>query len=140
MSDSFVTPWTLAHQAPLSMEFSRQEYWSELPFPSPGDLPDPGIELASPALIGRFFTTEPPGEPYVIYNLLRFLQTFNLNRWQPPPGSPSQQKPSCPPTVPGTKGEGSSCQHSQSTEEWEQGIPRPGGVESLQIDRLAHRV
>ena len=53
-------PWTVACQAPLSMEFSRQEYWSGLPFPIPGDLPDPGIErvfLASPALAGRFFTT-----------------------------------------------------------------------------------
>ena len=46
----FVTPWAAARQAPLSMGFSRQEYWSELPFPSPGDLPDPGIELGSPAL------------------------------------------------------------------------------------------
>ena len=57
-SNSFETPWTVARQAPLSMEFSRQEYWSELSFPSPGDLPDPGIELAflmSPALAGRFF-------------------------------------------------------------------------------------
>ena len=45
-------PWTVAHQAPLSMEFSRQEYWSGLPFPSPGDLPDPGIKPRSPA----FFT------------------------------------------------------------------------------------
>ena len=43
-------PWTVAHQAPLSMEFSRQEYWSGLPFPSPGDLPEPGIEPESPAL------------------------------------------------------------------------------------------
>ena len=54
------TLWTVACQAPLSMGFSRQEYWSGLPFPSPGDLPDPGIEptsLASPALAGRFFTT-----------------------------------------------------------------------------------
>ena len=62
----FVTPWTIAHQAPLSMEFSRQEYWSRLSFPSPGDLPDPGIEPASPessALAGEFFTTEPPGNP-----------------------------------------------------------------------------
>ena len=61
---TFVTPWTVAHQASLSMEFSRQEYWSRLPFPSPWDLPDPGIELASPlspALARRFFTTEPPG-------------------------------------------------------------------------------
>ena len=45
------------------MEFSRQEYWSRLPFPSPGDLSDPGIEPVSPALAGRFFTTEPPGKP-----------------------------------------------------------------------------
>ncbi len=55
-----VTPWTVACQAPLSMEFSRQEYWSGLSCPSPGDLPDPGIEptsLMSPALAGRFFTT-----------------------------------------------------------------------------------
>ena len=65
MSNS-VTPWTVAHQAPLSMGFSRQKYWSRLPFPPPGVLPDPGIEaasLVSPALAGRFFTTEPPGKP-----------------------------------------------------------------------------
>ena len=62
----FATQWTVAHQAPLSMEFSRQEYWSGLPFPTPGDLPEPGIKtasLASPALTGRFFTTMPPGKP-----------------------------------------------------------------------------
>jgi len=56
----FATPWTVAHQAPLSMGFSRQEYWSVLPFPPPGDLPDSGTELMSPtssALAGRFFTT-----------------------------------------------------------------------------------
>ena len=56
----FAAPWTVAHQAPLSMEFSKQEYWSGLPFPTPGDLPDPGIKptsFASPALAGRFFTT-----------------------------------------------------------------------------------
>jgi len=51
------------HQAPLSMEFPRQEYWSGLPFPSSKDLPDPGIKLMSPALMGRFFTTEPPEKP-----------------------------------------------------------------------------
>ena len=50
MSDSFATLWTVAHQAPPSMGFSRQEYWSGLPFPSPGDLPDPGIKPAFPAL------------------------------------------------------------------------------------------
>ena len=56
----FVTPWTVAHQAPLSVGFSRQEYWIGLPFPPPGDLPDPGIEptsLAFLALAGGFFTT-----------------------------------------------------------------------------------
>ena len=56
----FATPWTVAHQASLSMGFPRQEYWSELPFPSPGALSDPGIEpasLMSPALAGRFLTT-----------------------------------------------------------------------------------
>ena len=63
MSDSFVTPWkTIAHQVPLSTGFSRQEYWSGLPFPSSGDLPDPGIETMSPALAGGFFTTKPPGK------------------------------------------------------------------------------
>ena len=55
----FVTPWTVAHQAPLSMEFSMQKYWSGLPFPSPGGLPDPGIESRCPSLAGEFFTTEP---------------------------------------------------------------------------------
>ena len=59
MSDS-VTLWTVACQAPLSTEFSRQEDWSGLPFPSPGDLPDPGIEPRSPALAGEFLTTAPP--------------------------------------------------------------------------------
>ena len=59
----FVTQKTVAHQAPLSIEFSRQDYCSELPFSSLGDLPDPGIKPASPALAGGFFTTEPPGKP-----------------------------------------------------------------------------
>ena len=65
--DSFMAPWTGARQAPLSMGFSTQEYWSGLPFPPPGDLPDPGIEpvsLMSPALGGGFFATEPPGKPH----------------------------------------------------------------------------
>ena len=56
-----MTPWTVAHRAPLSIGFSRQEYWSGLPFPPPWDLPDPGIKPASPALAARFFTTELPG-------------------------------------------------------------------------------
>ena len=53
----------VAHQTPLSMEFPRREYWSGLPFPAPGDLLDPGIESASSALAGSFFTTEPLGKP-----------------------------------------------------------------------------
>ena len=60
ISNSLATPWTVAYQAPLSLGFSRQEYWSRLPFSSPGDLPDPGIKPTSPALAGGFFTTEPP--------------------------------------------------------------------------------
>ena len=58
----FVIPWTVAHQAPLSMGFSKQEYWSGLSCPPPGDLPDPGIEPASPALAGGFFTSWATGE------------------------------------------------------------------------------
>ena len=56
----FTTPWTVAHQAPLSMEFSRQEYWSELSFPSQGDLPDPGIELRFSALQADSLPSKPP--------------------------------------------------------------------------------
>ena len=56
----FVTPWTVAHQAPLSMGFSRQEYWSGLPFPSPRDLPDPGIEHRSLILQADALPSEPP--------------------------------------------------------------------------------
>ena len=59
--------------APLSMGFPRQEYWSGLPFPFPGDLPDSGMELVSPALGGGFFSTEPPGKP-------KFICQFNLNK------------------------------------------------------------
>jgi len=58
-----VTSWTVACQAPLSTGFSRQEYWTGLPLPSPGDLPDPGNEPMSPALAGEFFTNEPPQKP-----------------------------------------------------------------------------
>ena len=65
----FETLWTVACQAPLAMGFSRQEYWSGLPFPSPGDLPDPGIQPMSPVALvcaGRFFTTDPPGKPLTL--------------------------------------------------------------------------
>ena len=62
MSNSFVTQWTVAHQAPQSMGFSRKEYWSELLFPFPEDLSDPGIKAVSPILAGGFFISEPPGK------------------------------------------------------------------------------
>ena len=63
LSDS-VTPWTVAHQAPLSMGFPRQDYWSGQPFLSPGDLPDPGIEPTSPGLQADSLPSEPPGKHY----------------------------------------------------------------------------
>ena len=59
----FAASWTVAYQAPLFMEFSRQEYWSGLPFPSPGDLPDPGIKPGSSALQADALPSEPPGKP-----------------------------------------------------------------------------
>ena len=59
----FATPWTVARQAPLSMGFSRQEYWSGLPFPSLGDLSNPGIKPRSPALQADALSSEPPGKP-----------------------------------------------------------------------------
>ena len=70
----FATPWTVTHQAPLSVGFPRQEYWGGLPFPTPGDIPDPGIEPVFPALAGRFFTTESPGKPE------RALGTLQMGR------------------------------------------------------------
>ena len=77
VSDS-VAPGAIAQQAPLSMGFSRQEYWSGLPFPPPGHLPDPEIEPASPALAGRFFTTSTNWEAHrnVKKDLLTFFKIF----------------------------------------------------------------
>ena len=73
------TPWTITHQAPLSMGFSRQEYWSQVPFPSLGDLPDPGIEPRFPALQADALTSEPPGKPTTLYEwwVLRFSVYHN---------------------------------------------------------------
>ena len=70
----FATTWTVACQAPLFMGFSRQEYWSGFPFPSPGDLLYPGIKLVSPVLGGSFITTEPPGRNYIlIYGKSKYM-------------------------------------------------------------------
>ena len=72
----FATPWTVAYQASPSMGFSRQEYWDGLPFPSPGDLPDPGIEPRSPTLEADALTSEPPGKPkgYKYFEELEFAE------------------------------------------------------------------
>ena len=93
MSDSFTTPWTVAHQPPLSIEFFRQEYWSVLPYPSPGHLPDPGIKPVSlalaggffiTALAGGFFITEPPGKPefpvrFAVFHFIHDAKKITLN-------------------------------------------------------------
>ena len=76
MSDS-ATAWTGAHQAPLSLEFSRQEYWNGLPFPSPGHLPNPGIKPGSPSLQADVLRSEPPGNPY-IYTILPNREIYIL--------------------------------------------------------------
>ena len=78
----FATLWTVARQAALSMGFPRQEYWSGVPFPSPGDLLNPGLEPTSPALQGRFFTAVPPGKPCnnTVMNLI-FLTSLQPVRW-----------------------------------------------------------
>ena len=68
----FATPWTVAHQTSPSMGFSRQEYWSGLPFPSTGDLPKPGIEPRSPALQADALTSEPPGKPCLIKQAIKY--------------------------------------------------------------------
>ena len=75
----FVTPWTVAYLAPPSMGFSRQEYWSGVPFPSPGDLPDPGIEPRSPAFQADALTSEPPGEaPWLLEETSTVVQNHPL--------------------------------------------------------------
>ena len=85
---NFATPWTVAYQASPSMGFSRQECWSGLPFPSPGDLPDPGIEPRSPALQADALPSEPPGKPttYMLgehnihmYSLRKIFRYFNIH-------------------------------------------------------------
>ena len=81
----FATPWTIAHQAPLCLEFSRQGYWSGLPFPPPRDLPDPGIKPESPAfpaLVGGFFTTQHWKALILYYSALSLLCFLLIVSWQ----------------------------------------------------------
>ena len=75
----FATPWTGAHQAPPSLGFSRQEYWSGLPSPSPGELPDPGIERRPPALQADALTCEPPGGRW---ELVKFIKGSQILEWE----------------------------------------------------------
>ena len=77
MSSTFATPWTIVRQAPLSVGFPRQDYWNGLLLPSPGDLPDPGVEPASPALQADSLPREPPGKPKQIYALFQ----INFFQW-----------------------------------------------------------
>ena len=76
MSNYFVTPWAIAHQTPLFMGFPWQEYWSGLPFPSPEDLPDLGIEPGSPGLGADALTSEPPGKPGFTFRFMIYLFAF----------------------------------------------------------------
>ena len=92
VSDSFATPCVLTCQVPLSMGFPRQEYWSGLSFPSPGDLPDPAIKPIYPALPSGFFATEPPGKPkYVL--LLLLLSRFSRVQLCATPQTAAHQAP-----------------------------------------------
>ena len=77
----FATPWTTPHQAPLSMGFSRREHWTGLPWPPPGDRPNPGNEpaSASPASAGRFFTTAPPGKPILVIRYMQIKETVSYH-------------------------------------------------------------
>ena len=74
----FLTLWTVACQAPLSLGLSKQEHWSGFSFPSPGDPPNPGIEPVSSALAGRFFTTQPPGKPPRLFLIILFLNFWGV--------------------------------------------------------------
>ena len=95
MLDSLQPPWAVAHQAPLSMEFSRQKYWGGLPFPSPGDLPNPGIKPRSPALLANSSLSELPGKP---------TKGTGLHGPGSNPGSPAWQERILPPNHPRTQG------------------------------------
>ena len=95
MSDSFATPWTVTHQAPLSMGFPKQEYWSGLPFPSSGDLSDPGIEPVSPALKADSLPLSYQGSPAVNF-ANQYPMIFSI--WgNPPLWEPRQRE--CPSTT-----------------------------------------
>ena len=110
----FGTPWTVAHQAPLSMGFSRQEYWSGLPFPSPGDLPDPGIKPGSPALQAESVPYVHQGS--IVLNGFNPNSEFGTNSWLS--GKESVCNAGDPNSISGSgrspgKGNGNPFQHSR---------------------------
>ena len=80
VSNSLQIPWTVARQTPLFMGFSRQEYWSGLPFPSPGDLPDSGTKPGSPELQADSLPLESPGKPHIIYIYIYKIYTCSWGR------------------------------------------------------------
>ena len=108
--DSFATPWTVAHQAPLSLGFPRQEYWSVLTFPSLGNLPDPGIEPTSPTLAGGFFTTEPPGKPGEVCIYAYIYTYIVLVVKNPPHNAGKHKRPGFDPGSGKSPGEGNGTQ------------------------------
>ena len=108
MSNSLEISWTLAHQDPLSMAFPRQEYWSGLPFPSLGDLSDLGIEFASPALEGRFFTNDHQERPLTLYSV-QFSCSVVSDSLRP--HELQHARPPCPSPTPGVHS--NSCPSSQ---------------------------
>ena len=93
----FATPWIIVHQAPSSMGVSREEYWSGLPFPSPGDLLDPGVEPRAPALQADTLTSEPPGKP--IPSIATHKQKGGIIKAESPLKSKSSSPTSCTPAL-----------------------------------------
>ena len=117
---TLVTPWTVARQAPLSMGFSRKEYWSGLSCPPPGDLPDPGIEHRSPALQAASLPTEPPGKLRLCAMLLLLLSRFSHVRLCVTPWTAVHQ---APPSM------------GFSRQEYWSGVPLPSPSVVLAIDK-----
>ena len=124
----FATPWTIALQAPLSMEFPRQEYWRGLPFPPPENLPDPGMEptsLASPALAGGFFTQL--GSISVSINLLKMAPSLYLNIVLPVMTSKSMNQNSIKLGLPWWVRGWESARSGHGFNPWSRKIPRSVG-------------
>ena len=100
----FATPWTVARQAPLSMGFSRQEYWSGSPFPSPGDFPNPGIEPGSPALQAETLSSEPPGNELTLNNLDEGPSPISVCKWEKSTDDSNPLRSVPPPPPPDSNG------------------------------------